>query len=157
MKMWIGACAAPGPATSVQLSPRRGFFTETRLMYSGWKSCVRIYYPRRNQMLFLRRYLATDRWRIFRNSLERRLNEYADLMDRGATGRAHSLVAGVWDGLRGVTGEQPGDSAAARHPALWAGGAVAAGALASALRDQTAQARSRDSRCAASCVLRRHV
>jgi GT2 family glycosyltransferase len=67
-----------------------------------------LYYPRRNQVLFLRRYLATGRWRAFRVSLARRLKEYTDLMDRGATGRAHSLVAGVWDGLRGVTGEQPG-------------------------------------------------
>jgi len=68
-----------------------------------------MYYPRRNQVLFLRRYLATGYWRAFRTSLARRLNEYGGLMDRGATGRAHSLVAGIWDGLRGVTGEQPGE------------------------------------------------
>ncbi len=70
-----------------------------------------IYYPRRNQVLFLRRYLAQGHWRALRNILARRLKEYTTLIGYGETGRAHSLAAGVWDGLR-------------------SGGVAAAGALA---------------------------
>jgi hypothetical protein len=88
--------------------PRRGFFTKTRLTYTARKPCGRSTTPGATRCCSCAAIWPRAAGAPFRVSLARRLKEYTDLLDRGATGRAHSLVAGVWDGLRGVTGEQPG-------------------------------------------------
>jgi GT2 family glycosyltransferase/glycosyltransferase involved in cell wall biosynthesis len=64
-----------------------------------------LYYPRRNQFLFLHAYGHNGDWRFVRPILGMRLNEYNQLIGRGALTRARTLVDGVWDGMHGVSGE----------------------------------------------------
>lgn len=63
-----------------------------------------LYYPRRNQFLFLRRYQHRAVPQGMRKALTLCLREYNHLILHGESARAHTLVAGVWDGLRGVSG-----------------------------------------------------
>ncbi|MBU0491484.1 MAG: glycosyltransferase [Chloroflexi bacterium] len=63
-----------------------------------------MYYPRRNQLLFLHTYGRKGDWRVMRRNLGLRLNEYNTLVGRDAAARARTLVDGMWDGVRGISG-----------------------------------------------------
>jgi len=64
-----------------------------------------LYYPRRNQILFIRKRVRERFWRTLYMCLVTRLREYRALTEAEETAKARSLVSGVWAGLLGAGGE----------------------------------------------------
>lgn len=72
-----------------------------------------IYFPRRNEFIFLRKHRRPGHWQRLRRNVSGRLLEYHGLRQADAIARASALVDGVWDGIRGGHGGRGGHAPAA--------------------------------------------